>query len=181
MRKYNKEKADKLALDFEKLTGMSLNDNSKKTNSVIVRCLFYKVLERFNDMNDRLISEWFQSIGVKKNRSSIFTAMSNTDKYYKDYPLFREYYNIYFKDKLNERLKRQKNQKKISEEYDKIAKQMYLKESKDPLSILVESLPIDKRQEIHELVNLRVKSWAWKNKDKCEIIVGETSLEHLCY
>ena len=55
MKGYNREMADKLALDFEELTKMSLNDSSRKTNSVIIRCLFYKVLESFNYMNDRLI------------------------------------------------------------------------------------------------------------------------------
>jgi len=66
MKGYNKDMADKLALDFEELTKMSLNDSSRKTNSVIIRCLFYKVLESFNYMNDRLISEWFETRGVKK-------------------------------------------------------------------------------------------------------------------
>ena len=86
MKGYNKEIADKLAADFEKLTGMSLNDTSRKTNSVMIRCLFYKVLENFNYMNDRLISEWFETRGVKKNRSSIFIAMTNVDQYYIEYP-----------------------------------------------------------------------------------------------
>ncbi len=181
MKGYNKEMADKLALDFEELTKMSLNDSSRKTNSVIIRCLFYKVLESFNYMNDRLISEWFETRGVKKDRSSIFIAMTNVDKYYKEYPLFRDCYDIYFKDKLEQRLEHQKAKKKSLEEYKKIAMQMHLKENKDPLSILIKNLPIEKRHEIHELVSLRVKSWSWKNKDQCEVIVGGTSLEHLCY
>ena len=181
MRGYNKKIADKLAADFEGLTGMSLNDTSRKVNSVMIRCLFYKVLENFNYMNDRLISEWFETRGVKKNRSSIFIAMTNVDKYYIEYPLFRDLYDVYFRDKLEQRLKSQKAKKKRLEEYKQIVKQMHLKENKDPLSILIKNLPIDKRHEIYEMVSLRVKSWNWKNKDKCEIIQGGTSLEHLCY
>ena len=181
MRGYNKKIADKLAADFEGLTGMSLNDTSRKVNSVMIRCLFYKVLENFNYMNDRLISEWFETRGVKKNRSSIFISMSNVDKYYKEYPLFRDLYDTYFKDKLKQRLKNQKAKNKRLEEYKEIVKQMHLKENKDPLSMLIKNLPIDKRHEIYEMVSLRVKSWNWKNKDKCEIIQGGTSLEHLCY
>jgi hypothetical protein len=181
MKGYNKEIADELAADFEKLTGMSLSDTSRKTNSVITRCLFYKVLEKFNYMNDRLIAEWFETRGIKKNRSSIFIAMTNVDTYYKTYPLFRDSYDMYFKDKVNERLNHQKSTKKRLDEYKQLVKKMRLKEDKDPLSILIKDLPIDKRQEIYEVVSLRVKSWSWKNKDKCEIIQGGTSLEHLCY
>jgi hypothetical protein len=181
MRGYNIETADQLAADFEKLTGISLNDTSRKTNSVITRSLFYKVLEKFNYMNDRLISEWFERRGVKRNRSSIFHSMANVDKYYKRYPLFRDYYDVYFKDKLKKRLEYKNAKKKRLEEYKEIVKQMHLKEKKDPLSMLIKNLPIDKREEIYEMVNLRVKSWSWKNQDKCEIIEGGTSLEHLCY
>ena len=135
MNGYNKEIADKLAEDFEKITGMSLNDTSRKTNSVITRCLFYKVLEKFNYMNDRLIAEWFETRGIKKNRSSIFIAMSNVDIYYKTYPLFRDCYDMYFDDKLNKRLKDQKSKQKRLNEYKEIVKQIHLKEKKDPLSL----------------------------------------------
>jgi len=181
MNGYNKEIADKLATDFEKITGMSLNDTSRRTNSVIIRCLFYNVLHKFNYMNDRLIAEWFETRGIKKNRSSIFIAMSNVDIYYKTYPLFRDCYDMYFDDKINERLKHQKSKQKRLNEYKELVKQMHLKEKKDPLSMLIKELPIDKRQEIYEVVSLRVKSWSWKNKDKCQIIEGGSSLEHLCY
>jgi hypothetical protein len=33
-------------------------------------------------------------------------------------------------------------------------------------------IPVDKEGEIYELVLLRVKSWAWKNKDNCKLIEG---------
>ena len=44
MIEYNKELADKLAKDFEELTGIDLNDGSRKTEVMIARTLFYKIL-----------------------------------------------------------------------------------------------------------------------------------------
>ena len=41
---------------------------------------------------------------------------------------------------------------------------------KDELQLLIDSLPNSKRDEIYEMVNLRVKSWKWKSQDKCTII-----------
>ena len=148
MKGYNKEIADELAADFEKLTGMSLSDTSRKTNSVITRCLFYKVLEKFNYMNDRLIAEWFETRGIKKNRSSIFIAMTNVDTYYKTYPLFRDSYDMYFKDKVNERLNHQKSTKKRLDEYKQLVKKMRLKEDKDSkqLETLKENLTRAKKE-----------------------------------
>jgi hypothetical protein len=41
---YKKETADELARDFEVLTGIDLNTNSRKTEIMITRTLFYKIL-----------------------------------------------------------------------------------------------------------------------------------------
>ena len=72
---YNKKTADELARDFELLTGIDLNTNSRKTEIMITRTLFYKVLRDVNYMNDRMIAEWFKERGLKRDRSSILQAL----------------------------------------------------------------------------------------------------------
>jgi hypothetical protein len=38
-------------------------------------------------------------------------------------------------------------------------------------------VPDKRRDEIYEMVNMRIKSWEWKSKDRCEIIESSTSME----
>jgi len=178
---YNKEAADELAIDFELLTGIDINSTSRETKIMYSRTLFYKILKDVNFMNDRMIADWFKSRGVKRNRASIFQALSKVNIYYKSFKLFRDYYDVYFKDKAKERLTLEKTQKKALKESKFNVHQNILKGKLDRLDVLINDLPIDKRSEIYELVNLRVKSWNWKTKDNYEIINCEGSLEGLCY
>ena len=46
----------------------------------------------------------------------------------------------------------------------------------DELDIFISNLAQEKRKEILELVTLRVKSWGWKAKNKCQIIEGSGDL-----
>ena len=52
---------------------------------------------------------------------------------------------------------------------------------KDLLDRLIESLPEDKRSDIYDMVNLRVKSWDWKSKDEYEIIESTEGLSGRAY
>jgi len=56
-----------------------------------------------NGMNDRMISEWFVDMGVKRNRSSIFHALRKIDVYYESFVRFRNVYDLFFDDKKRER------------------------------------------------------------------------------
>ena len=47
----------------------------------------------------------------------------------------------------------------------------------DKLQDLVNNLPANKREEMFEVLNLRVKSWSWKSKDQCEIIESSEGIE----
>ena len=53
-------------------------------------------------MNDRMIAEWFKERGLKRDRSSILQALQKIGIYYKTYPSFRDFYNVYFNDKAEE-------------------------------------------------------------------------------
>ena len=82
--------------------------------------------------------------------------------YYANYLDFRNVYNIFFDDKEDDF-----NNKTIDDLSDL---EILPKVEDDALQAIISSLPLYKRDEIYQMVNLRVKSWNWKNKDKCEII-----------
>jgi len=174
---YKKETADELARDFEVLTGIDLNSNSRKTEIMITRTLFYKILRDVNFMNDRMIAEWFNSRGVKRNRASIFQALQKIGIYYKTYPSFRDFYNVYFNDKAEEFFTIEQTQKRALKESKRNLHINSLKIGKDSLELLIDTIPEDRRDEIRKLITMRVKSWSWKSKDECKIIEGESILE----
>ena len=178
---YNKDNADELAKDFEELTGIQLNSDSRETNIMITRTLFYKILKDLNFMNDRMISEWFELRGVNKGRSSITHALHKIGIYYKSYALFRNRYNVYFNDRAEEFLSIEQTQKKAIRDIKQNLHTSISNKNKDALDILIDSVPQDRRDEVREIVSLRIKSWSWKSKDKCQIIQGESSLEGYCF
>jgi hypothetical protein len=181
MKGYNKQVADDLAKDFEDLTGIELNSNSRKTEIMITRTLFYKILKEFNFMTDEMISDWFSTRGVNKGRSSITHAVKKVGLYYKSYASFRNTYNVYFNDKAEEFLTIEQAQKKRLNDSKQNIRTNTLKKDKDALELLIDTIPEDRREEVREIVNLRVKSWSWKTKDECQIILGETSIEGYCF
>jgi hypothetical protein len=178
---YNKDNADELAKDFEDLTGIQLNSNSRETDIMITRTLFYKILKDLNFMNHRMISEWFELRGVNKGRSSITHALHKIGIYYKSYAVFRNRYNVYFNDRAEEFLTIEQAQKKAIKDVKQNLHTNTLNKGKDSLDILIDSVPQDRRDEVREIVSLRIKSWSWKSKDQCEIIQGESSLEGYCF
>lgn len=178
---YNKENADELARDFEELTRVELNSDSRETEIMITRTLFYKILKDLNFMNDRMISEWFEERGVNKGRSSITHALSKIGIYYKSFPSFRNRYNLYFNDRAEEFLTIEQVENKHLKDVKENVHTNILNKDKDALDVLIDSIPVDRRDEVREIVGLRVKSWSWKSKDEYEIIQGESSLEGYCF
>ena len=168
--KYNKEKADELAQEFMAKTGVDVFLTTRKAEQVFLRTLFYKVLVNYNGMIDQNIEDWYKEHGVPKNRSSIYTALTKIDMYYKLNDKFRDAYDIYFNNKINERIALEKAKMKALDSIKNKNKQVILKKDKDALDLLIDSIESDRRKEIYELVNLRVKSWEWKSKDQCKII-----------
>lgn len=181
MIEYNKELADKLAKDFEELTGIDLNDGSRKTEVMIARTLFYKILRDINFMKDRMIASWFKSIGVKRDRSSIFQSLKKINIYYKSYASFRKVYNIYFNDRAEEFLTIEESKKKALKDIKYNINKKALSSDKDSLELIIGTIPADRRDEVRELVSLRIKSWSWKGDDKCKIIEGGSSVEGYCF
>ena len=171
MIEYNKELADKLAKDFEELTGIDLNDGSRKTEVMIARTLFYKILRDINFMKDRMIASWFKSRGVKRDRSSIFQSLQKINIYYKSYASFRNVYNIYFNDKAEEFITLEKSKRKALKDIKDNLKTNIANKGKDGLEVIINTVTNQyRRDELRDLVDMRIKSWSWKSKDEYQII-----------
>jgi len=178
---YNSEEADNILAKYVELTNMQITSKSKKTKEAYTRALFYKVLMQFNFMNDRQASDYFLDKGAIRNRSSIFHALSKIDMYYTTYKDFRNIYNIYFDDKL---IENKLIEDKIKAKHKGLTLRLNSNMSNynnDSLQLLINSLPDNKRDEVFEIVELRVKSWAWKSRDKCEIIESTDGISASIY
>ena len=174
---YNRQAAEELVNDFCEITKLNIFDNSRSNDKASFRALLYKVLNELNGMNDRMISDWFAEKGVKRNRSSIFHALKKIDVYYDSFTRFRVVYDIYFDDKKEETIRKERARLERLKNKTKAIKQIILNKEKDALALLIDTIPDNKRDDIYEMVNLRVKSWEWKSKDKCEVIECGTSME----
>jgi hypothetical protein len=168
---YNKNKAIELYNDFKELTKVDLFSRSKETKTMTLRSLFFKILKDNNFMNDREISEFFAEMGDIRNRSSIYHSLTKMEHYYSNFGYFRQIYDLYFYD-LKEHYGLKEQQKKV-----RLDKVEYQKQS-DKLDDLINTVECkDRREELYEMVNLRIKSWAWKVRDRCQIIEGAGTIE----
>ena len=173
MKTYNRKKADQLTKDFQRLAKTDITNQTHQTEWVVLRSLYYKVLKDFNNMNDQRISDYLLSIGVSKDRSSIHIARAKVDLYYDQFDFFRDAYNLFFHDK--EVLT---SPKKVVEE---VVEKVVEKVVEDALEALIRTIPSHKRDEVLDIVNLRIKSWEWKSKDSCKVIECSDSVTGYAY
>lgn len=167
---YSIENANKILQDFQELSGVDPLILSRKPIDVYFRALLYKVLMDFNYMNDRQIEGFFWTKQVKRTRVAIYHAVSKIDLYYHNYPDFRKVYNVYFDNKIEEFKLLENKIKGKADNLNNRVKDVLPQKENDALQLLINSLPLYRRDEVYEMVNLRVKSWSWKSKDKCEVI-----------
>jgi len=176
-RNYDKTFADELAKDFCQIARINLKDGSRYGDAPAFRALLYKVLNELNDMNDRMISEWFKEQKIVRNRSSIFHALKKVGTYYNSSRPFRVVYDIYFNDRREENIKRERIRLEKLKARTKNIKQIVSRVDSDRLNMLIDTVPEERREEVFNVVNLRIKSWSWKSKDQCEIIESSTSMD----
>tara|TARA_B110000967_G_C18857617_1_gene548137 strand:+ start:973 stop:1524 length:552 start_codon:yes stop_codon:yes gene_type:complete len=176
MKDYNLTIANMIANYFSEATGFDLKSNTRTPKYSYLKSLLYKMFKEYNDMNDRMISDYFRdTVGVSKNRSAIYTSLNKIDVYYLNYEEFRDYYDAFFKDKIEQRGRKTSKRKayllvkKIKESKFK-ASLSYTDLDKIELGKTISKLPDDRFKDIKDLVELRIKSWSWKSKDDCEII-----------
>ena len=173
---YCKESADNLIESFKELTGFDCSSSSRKNKDAYLRALSYKILTDLNFMNDRQVSEYFNSKGVHRDRSSIYHALSKIGMYYTNSSNFRKHYDLYFTD-MGIQKKATIEEKEIK--IRKAAKKVY---NNNPDTLperfkkLVDGIPRYRLEEVYEMLNLKVKSWEWKSKNEYEIIEGDNGV-----
>ena len=176
MEDYDLTVANMIANYFSEATGFDLRSESRTPRYSYLKSMLYKLFKDYNDMNDRMISEYFRDeIGVSKNRSAIYTSLNKIDVYYLNYKEFRDYYDTFFKDKIEQRWKTEAKRKEyLASKKSKQSKfndtVSFTELNKNVLREIISKLPDNKVKEIKDLVELRVKSWSWKVEDNCEII-----------
>lgn len=181
MIRYNLEVANMLSNFIVELTGIDLKSRGRTPRESYSKALLYRVLKDLNNMTDRDIASYFtEVIGNKINRSSVYHAFNKMDVYYEAYDEFRDYYDIFFKDKVESRRKKElrrnkiESKKRADEERLReitLSKMVSFSDSKRiEISKMIEGVPDDKIQEIRDLISLRIKSWSWKSKNEYEII-----------
>tara|TARA_R110000772_G_scaffold30834_1_gene76588 strand:- start:1459 stop:2013 length:555 start_codon:yes stop_codon:yes gene_type:complete len=181
MKKYDLEVANMLCNYFSELTGFELGGRGRTPKESYLRALLYRVLKDLNDMNDRAIARHFtEVVGDRRNRSSIYHAFNKMDTYYKNHEAFRDYYDVFFKDKVKDREREEARENRIElrikadEERLReitLSKMVSFVDSKRiEINNMIAEVPDDKIQEIRDLMSLRIKSWSWKAKNEYEII-----------
>lgn len=153
----NKE-IDDVWKDIEKYYNINLTINSRKTKYVVLRTLFFYICKNLLDLNDQFLEDWvLRNKGLKRDRSSIYCSLTKMDLYLKNYPYVGELYYKYFpKDADIDEIKTNE----ISNSFTKIK----------AITESIKDYPEDYLSELEEMIYLKVKSWEWKSKDKCEII-----------
>ena len=183
---YNLIKANELFSKYVSETGFDVNDKSRKPRAAYQRSLLYKILKDKAHMNDRMISAYLKdNFGLIKNRASIYCSLDKIDTYYLNYEEFRDNYDKFFNDKKHKREAKERRKRDVEKRRNNELKfrnsiNNHLK-NKDALDRLIDSLPVEKRGEIFDMVELRVKSWSWKNEDKCQIIDCSSSMQGLVF
>lgn len=150
---------------FIEVLGINPFCKSSKEPLPFVRSIFYKI-QRDRCVSDTHISKFLKTKGFSVNRTTIIAALKVLESNYKQKETWRKYYDLFFSD--------------LKEKYGKketvIPKKVH-KENRDKLDLLIDSLEGYRREEIYELVNLRIKSWEWKSKDRCTIIEGSSPMQ----
>jgi len=76
MADYNLEIANSLAKYYKQLTGIDYKSTRRTPKDAYLRSLFYKILVDLNEMNDRMISEYFEKVyKTHRNRASIYHSL----------------------------------------------------------------------------------------------------------
>ncbi len=159
---YNIEAAHRITDETCNKTGLDLTHKTRKERNVYIRVFLYKRLKYHNLMNDRKISHFLAIRGLKTDRSSVFAALNKSDTYYLNFPEYRSLHNEFFSvpSIYKKQLEKEENKRDIGSKKAKLYR-------------LIDGLDESKIQEIEEMLELKIKSFSWKNKDKYEVISCE--------
>jgi len=138
---------------------IDISINRRVTDIVEYRSLFNTICNKKYKVGSSMIARYYQSKGKSMTHASVIHSIDKF-KTYKEYvPDLTEIYNelnmLYFTKKFNNVEVKYVHTKKLT----KVQKS-------------VSDLTEDQQIELLEMIELRKKSWAWKNKDRITIIEG---------
>jgi len=132
---------------------------SSETIFVEYRSLFNKICFKKYNIGTTLIARYYNSLGKTMKHSVVWHSIQNFKIYSKSVP---EILDTYFE--LHPSARNRKNSG-IELKYIYNTKLTKIQKS-------VSNLTEDQQIELLEMIELRKKSWAWKNKDRITIIEG---------
>jgi len=149
---YNEKAANRITDDLCIQTGLDITHKTREQRNVFLRTFLYKRLKNHNFMNDRQISYFLKTRGIKIDRSSVFAALTKSDLYYMSFAEYRTLHDVFFKVPNLYR-------KKIRKE----EKSNIINSKKAKLYSLINNLDESKIKEVEEMLELKVKSFQWKS------------------
>jgi len=152
MKTYDYKKADELLKEFKSVTGFDVSSESRVEGVVLLRCLFYNILTHKNYMKDIQIAHFIKSKGKNPNRSAVFHCLKKTKDYYRDFQSFKSMYDTCFND-----VKQSNEEVKLKIEH------ITLNKDKKALYTALDTLTDLQLKDVREMVELRIKSYHWKN------------------
>jgi hypothetical protein len=171
------------------MSGIDIFKNTRKRDYVRGRALACYIFREKMNMRWAKISDFFVSKGKELDHSSAIHLVNMYPIYAKECPELREIESCFvFDDNENydeiDRLNYLKNKIeklndtvfKLKGEVKELKKRPVYDSSDIKMLSLFSDIPADKVDEVVERITLMKKSWAWKSKDKCEVIESSTSM-----
>ena len=166
------EKANEVLKDLKNIYGYNFLVNTNKRICTDPRAMFLYILYHKHLFKRDEISLFLKSKKLHRKGSNISIAINKLEsrlKYNKVSSIvFEKYFParaLVISDKLadtNTELKEVYKKRVLNDIYNNIENSKILK--------LINIIPKEKEKEIIDLIELRIKSWAWKNKNECDII-----------
>lgn len=142
--------------DLKERENVDILKKSRKIEMVSYRCMFYKICNNKYKMTPTEISKFIMDLGLKMDRSAIYTNLKNFNKYTKRNKHMHDLY-LYYHPAAAKKRNRNMTVKYVYRQNLNKAQEACL------------GLTKSQEDEILEMIELRKKSWQWKSKDKLTV------------
>ena len=162
-----------------KITGVDIFKNTRKREYVELRALVCYTLREDLNFGFQKIADYFKSRGKKMDHSSVIHMI----KMYPIYKMHNKYleklegsFNFDKSIQKNKKFTIKQQYQNLEYRYEKLKKEL-----DSPMIKTMHNIPEDKWSEVLERIDMLKKSWAWKSKDKVQIIESSTGLSNFAY
>lgn len=147
------EKELNMIMDFI-INDLNINILDKCRNRLYpeYRSLFNTIAMRKYKIKPTQLARFFTKRGLKYSHDKVLHSFSKFEEYSANLPELKTYFGMFFKEAI-------KNKETVFIRKNKLT----------PLQELTSNLTPEQEAEIYEMVNLRIKSWSWKSRDKITV------------